>query len=356
MGFLLAIPIWVVVLDALLKPNVQRKANQKAFMLLCSIALILIMGLRSQYTGSNDTRIYFHVFDMAKGCNAIHPYLKQMNVLDGGLLFSEVGFYLYTWISAQILPNAQWFLVISSTIIVAFTSYFIWHNSEDYSISWLVFICLGSMIFAMNGMRQAIAMAICLFSYEYAKRKKFISFLLVVLVAILFHKSALFFIIVYFVRNMKFNIKSLLILTTGIMLFFVFANRLAFLYDSMTGEDYFSAESFESGGVITILIYIIAIILAFLANKRLYDTNIFAALAIVILGLVIYLSRFVSTQIYERMSYYFFSYLMILFPATFKAFNPRDRILIKVFFVVFAFVLFTYRISKGAFAGYRLFW
>lgn len=355
MGFLLAIPIWVIVLDFLLKPNIK-KANQKVFMVLCSIALILIMGLRSQYTGSNDTRIYFRLFDTAKSCTGIHQYLNQMNLSDRLPLFSEAGFFLYTWVSAQILPNAQLFLLLTSTIVVIFTAKFIWRNSEDFYISWLVFICLGSMTFAMNGMRQAIAMAICLFSYEYAKRKKFISFLLVVLVAILFHKSALFFIIVYFVRNMKFNIKSLLILTTGIMLFFVFANRLAFLYDSMTGEDYFSAESFESGGVITMLIYIIAIILAFLANKRLYDTNIFATLVIVILGLVIYLSRFVSTQIYERMSYYFFSYLMILFPATFKAFNPRDRILIKVFFVVFAFVLFAYRISKGAFAGYRLFW
>ena len=356
MGLLLAIPVWVIVLDFLLKPNAKKNANARLFMALCSVVLILILGLRSQYTGTADTRIYVRVFSIAKNSAGIHRFLEQMSVLEGFPIFSEVGFYLYTWLSAQMLPDAQLFLMLSSAIIVISNASFIWHNSEDYSVSWLVFVCLGSMTFAMNGMRQAIAMSICLLSYEYAKQKKLISFLLVVLIAILFHKSALFFIIVYFVRNMKFNFKSLLVLAVGIMLFFVYANRLAFLYDSMTGEDYFSTESFESGGVITILVYLIAIALAFLSYKRLHEVNVFASLAIVILGLAIYLGRFISTQIYERMSYYFFSYLMILFPTVFKAFKPRDRHLVTLCFVVCAFVLYAYRISKGVFADYKLFW
>lgn len=338
-----------------MKPNSKNKTNAKTYMVLCSLALILVLGLRDRYVGSLDTSFYCQFFGLAKD-RSLHLYLEQVGVLDGNPVLSEAGFFVYVWSLAQILPEAQWFLLITSAVIITLTAKFIWNNSENYSVSWIVFICLGSMTFAMNGMRQALAMSICLLAYEYAKQKRCFPFLLVILIAVLFHKSAMLFIIVYFISNMKMNSKSILLLGVGVILFLTSSDKLAFLYDTMTGEDYFSAKSFEGGGIITVLIYLIAIALAVLCYKQLREKERFISLAMVILGLVIYVGRYFSTQMYERVSYYFFYFLMVLFPITFNCFRTKDRQFLTVCFTFCAFFLYAYRINKGSFANFRLFW
>lgn len=356
MVLLLALPIWVIFWNFTLKPNTRSKANAKTFMTLVSIALIFILGLRSRYVGTMDTYFYCMAFDSAKGISSLYLFLDFKEVFDSFFLFSEAGFHTYTWLAAQILPGAQWFLLLSTAIIVICTAIFIWKNSDDITLSWIVFICLGSMTFTMNGMRQAFAMSICLLAYEYVKRKKLFPFLIVVLIAILFHKSAMFFVVVYLMKNIKLNFKSVSLLASGVLLFFLSSNILASFYDSMTGEDYAAGESFESGGTVTILIYLMAIILTLVFSKRLKETEVFLLFALVVIGFSVYLARFISTQVYERISYYFAYFLIVLFPAIFKDLKSKDRQIVSFLFVLCAIGLYAYRISGGVFANFELFW
>ncbi|MBQ7333644.1 MAG: EpsG family protein, partial [Clostridia bacterium] len=234
------------------------RISTKYYVIICSLALIVVMGLRDRYTGSMDTYMYTTVFAGAQNYASLPSYLQQMGIFDGPLIFSEAGFFVFTWLAAQILPNPQWFLLLTAFVIISLTAKFILENSEDPAISWITFICLGSFSFAMNGMRQALAMSICLISYRYVREKKLIPFLLIILLAVLFHKSAIIFALVYLMRNMKLNVKSFAFIAAGFVFFIAIANRLAFIFDSLTGEDYSEAESFESGGVVNVLIYLIA--------------------------------------------------------------------------------------------------
>lgn len=354
MVYLITVPILIAVLGIMLEPN-TRKENRKIFMILSSIILVLIMGLRTQYTGSKDTQIYFRLCESVSQNVDIRQFLGKLDLGEGNILFSEVGFYVYVWLIGRVFPHAQWLLIITSLIIVICVAKFIWNNSKDFCISWLVFVCLGSMTFAMNGMRQSIAMGICLLADEYAKRRKIIPFLILVLLAMLFHKSALFFVIVYGFRGMKFGVKSMLILGGASLSFIVFANQLSALYDNIMGEDYYGAESFE-GGSVTFLIYLIAIVMALLTYKSLKDNLTFAMFAMSIVGATIYFGRYTSNQMYERMSYYFFFYLILLFPSVMSSLKTRDKQLLSVLFTILAIALFSYRISKGAFSNYELFW
>lgn len=356
MGWLLALPVWVILWSVLLSPDLKSRKNAKAYMVICSLALIFVLGLRSRYTGSMDTYMYSLAFNSAKNYSDLYAFLEAKDVFDGFFLLSEGGFHLYTWLAAQIFPEAQWFILLSAVIIVSSTASFIWNNSEDLTVSWIVFICLGSMTFAINGMRQALAMSICLLSYRYAKEKKLFRFLLIVLIAILFHKSAVVFLLVYIMRNMKLDFKSVAFLSVLVVAFLVFADRFAFLYDSMTGEDYAIAESFEGGGAVAVAIYVCAIIMLFVCSKRLKQRNVFVPLSLTVFGLVLYLARFTSVQIYERISYYFAYFLMLVFPSIFKDLKKEFYVLIKVCFFLAAIVLFAYRISKGAFADFAMFW
>ncbi len=356
MVWLISLPIWVLLWSFLVPPESKNKTNTKAYMILCSVALIAIVGLRSRYTGSQDTYLYTTVFSVAKNYPNLIEYLTYADVFDGFFLLSEGGFHIYTWIAAQIFPEAQWFLLLTATVIVCCTASFISRNSEDPAISWIVFVCLGSMTFAMNGMRQALAMSICLLSYRYAREKKLFRFLLIVLLAVLFHKSAMIFAIVYFMRNMKWNAKYISVLSAIVVAFIAFADRFAFLYDSITDKEYAEKEAFKSGGVITILIYVIAIALLLLFSKRLKEPNIFVPMALAVLGFALYMGRFTSTQIYERISYYFVYFLMLVFPGIFYDIEEKYRPLLKIGFCLCAILLFAYRINNGAFSDFRMFW
>ncbi|MBO5907603.1 MAG: EpsG family protein [Clostridia bacterium] len=317
--------------------------------------MILILGLRTANTGSPDTYTYSLMFNGIRKYSDLIEYLSHLEILDKFFLFSEGGFYIFSWGVAQIFPSAQWFILITTTIIVLSTARFISKHSEDTTISWLTFICLGSMTFAMNGMRQALAMSICLFAYDFAKEKKLFKFLLIVLLAMLFHKSAIIFALVYILCNMKFTTKSTVLLVAGVGTFFYFADRFALLYDNVTGEDYAAGESFESGGLITVAIYLIAIVGLVIFSQRLKEPGACPTFVLIVAGCALYLARFFSTQIYERISYYFAYFLMLGFPIIFNDMQNKDRLILRFCFIVCTIALFAYRISKGAFASFSLF-
>ena len=356
MVWLISLPIWVLLWSFLVPPASKNKTNTKAYMILCSVALIAIFGLRSRYTGTMDTYAYTLVFEGVKNYPTLGEYLSRMGSFDGFFLFSEGGFHVYTWVATQIFPEAQWFLLLTATVIVCCTASFISRNSEDPAISWIVFVCLGSMTFAMNGMRQALAMSICLLSYRYAKEKKFFRFLVVVLIAVLFHKSAIIFLIVYFMRNMRWDAKHVTVLSAIVIAFIAFADRITFLYDSLADKTYSDEEVFESGGAVTILIYLLAIILFFICSRRKKEPNVFVPLALVVVGVALYLGRFTATQLFERISYYFSYFLMLVFPGIFYDIEEKYRPLLKIGFCLCAILLFAYRINNGAFSDFRMFW
>lgn len=355
MVWLISLPIWVLFCSTLLPKRAENPKRAKTYMVLCSLALIFVLGLRSIYSGSMDTYMYSRAFDLAKKYTFVE-YLTVKGCFEGFFLFSEAGFHAFTWIIASIFSHVQWFILISSTIIVWLTAKFIQQQSEDDTVSWIVFICLGSMTFAINGMRQAIAMSICLLAYGYAKDKHLFRFLIAVLFAVLFHKSAIIFALVYLMRGMRLNVKSFVLLSVGVALFLAFADRLAFLYDSLTGEDYANAESFDSGGVITIVFYLLAIVGIFVFCKRLREPQGLLPLSLILVGFFLYLGRFLSTQIYERISYFFAYFLMLGFPSVFRDMNKRFASLVRMGFLLVCILLYVYRISKGDFANYTMFW
>ncbi len=355
MVWLISLPIWVILCSVLLPKDAENKKRTKTYMVLCSLALIFVLGLRSIHTGSMDTYMYSLAFTTAKKYSLVE-YLTVKDCFEGFFLLSEAGFHTYTWVAAYILPHTQWFILLSSAIIIWLTAKFISRHSQDPTVSWIVFICLGSMTFAINGMRQAIAMSICLLAYGYAKDKHLVRFLLTVALAVLFHKSAIIFALVYLMRGMRLNVKSFFLLSAGVALFLAFVDRLAFLYDSLTGEDYAAGESFDSGGVSTIIVYLLAIVGILVFCKRLREPQGLFPLSLILVGFSLYLGRFLSTQIYERISYYFSYFLMIGFPSIFQDMKRKEGSLVRIGFLLACILLLTYRISTGAFANFTMFW
>lgn len=214
----------------------------------------------------------------------LHGYLQKIHVGKNEplfFLFAEIGWKL------------NWHYVLYFGLI-AFTQvlfFFYAFKNERYIYPFLVFFLFtnGEWVFWMNGIRQALAMCIWIFSIKYIEEKKLWKYLIWCVVATLIHKSAIVLIVFYpILRNGRDYFKSiplqLILLGSAFILKEVFYVVFSYIeplintYTNILGSDMYSGyntevlmESFrKSDG--TGLVYLFRIILnviIILYSKRL---------------------------------------------------------------------------------------
>lgn len=333
--------------------NNYNNKQKKIYLMLCALFMIVVMGLRGRFVGSDDTNNYCKIFEIAVEQTNLKKFLTIRGVYNSNLIFSEIGFYGFVWGIGRVFNHYQFLLILSSLIMIICTIIFIKNNSDDCMLSIVMYITLGLFTFCMNGMRQGIAMSICLIAFDFAKNKKFIPFLITVLFAMLFHKSAIFYLIVYFLFLFKPKFSHIMFFLGLLSLFIIFSNNLISIFDYVVGKDYADSENVESGGIVTVLIYLLVIIFTLITIKDLKNNNIiFTLLLISIIGLVTYLFRYFSIHIIERLSYYFFYSIIILLPSAINKFNCKERMLIKIITITVCLLLFAYRLNGSLFEEY----
>lgn len=89
--------------------------------------------------------------------------------------------------------------------------YFIYKHSKNPLVSVIIFMGIEFFTLSFTALRQMIAVAILVNSYTFIKDKKPIKFVLTVLLASLFHKTAIVFLIVYLFNYIKINKKTMII-------------------------------------------------------------------------------------------------------------------------------------------------
>ena len=349
---LISLTIFPLILEIFMG-NMNNAKRKKTFLILCGIAIAFVMGFRSRYTGTRDTEMYGIAFDSLKWSNiGLIDYLRQS--MSANIVFSELGFSAYIWLVAKIFPTYRYLLIITAIINIALTMRFIYKYSENALLSVIMFITLGLFTFNMNGLRQSVAMSICLLAYDFIEKKKFVPFLLVVLLAMSFHKSAIFFALTYFIIFMKPKWNYTMFFIGLLVLFVLFADNLTIIYDALTSEDYAGAEGFDSGGIVTVLIYILVIAFALISKDKIKKGTVFNCILLSLVGLILYLARFFSVQIYERVSYYFYYFIILLLPSAIKKYEVKSQTLINTVVIILSITLFVYRIQGGAFSDFAL--
>lgn len=108
-------------------------------------------------------------------------------------IYFEKGYQLLMKFCAWIGLSWQWFLTIVYSIILVPIYLFIKKYSRHAMMSVLVFVCYMYFEFDLTGIRQALASSICLLAFIFlleSKRFPLIKYVLMVTVAVFFHKSA----------------------------------------------------------------------------------------------------------------------------------------------------------------------
>ena len=354
MIYLLPMALFVWLLGFAEEKTGLKQKNYKLYLIITGVVIALVMGLRTKYTGSTDTIVYIWKFEDICAYNNFFDYYR-MNLQEEKLLFAESGYYLFTWILSRFTHNEQMLVLTTSCFITFGTCRFIHKNTQDPPMALLIYICLGLFSFNMSGMRQAMAMSICMMGYELVKKRKFLWFLVVVFVAMQFHKTAFCFVIVYLFPLMKEGKANVFLYLVGIALFLIFVDKFIEVANAFTGEEYLTDYSAEGGGVVVVMIYIGTIALSLLMIESLRKREYRTEFLCVLLGLAMYLSRYFSNQILERLSYYFFYFTLPLIPNLVGDLEEREQKIVKMMFCILALVLFAYRLQKGLFNNFRFF-
>ncbi|MEX2594827.1 MAG: EpsG family protein [Anditalea sp.] len=179
----------VIVFSSRIEFKNSSASNYVDLLFLAFFILLIIFGFR--YGFGIDYHSYIGIFDRL-GNNWSKENL-------------EPGFY-YLNVIIKALGGGPYVLIfVSFFLCLLFLHKAIKDNSDFPEISYLVFFSSGLIFFYTSGIRQAIALSMCFFSYKYIVEKSFWKFLAMVLLASSFHITALLFIPVYFFANLRYG-------------------------------------------------------------------------------------------------------------------------------------------------------
>lgn len=114
----------------------------------------------------------------------------------------ESGYVIFQWLLRKINPHPQFIIIVSAILITMADIRFIKKYAYNFVFSLYLYF-LFSFTGNINGIRQILAASILTFAFPLAVRKKYLRYILVVLLASTFHKSALIVIPLLFIFSGK---------------------------------------------------------------------------------------------------------------------------------------------------------
>ena len=258
-----------------------------AYLTVASIILALLTGLRGKYVGA-DTSGYIRNFHSMRRIPFFTAISEKTGRFEGGYKFLTRFVGIFT-------DNEVIFFCVCATIFAICLWIYINKNSKNKFMSIMLYFTVQGFNFQLSGMRQALAMAILLISFEFIKQRKLLKFLIVVFIASLFHKSALAIIPMYFLAYLKIDFKNFLLYLIGGVTALVFSGSLMNLMIKFLGyDDYLEDTGFQGGAIFIVIMYIITITVSYIYHEPFVKENKHNVLFfnMTFVSLIIYLVRY----------------------------------------------------------------
>jgi len=325
----------------------DNKSNKKTYIIISGFLIFLFLALRSRFIGSTDTAHYYDAMKSAIQSKSWEDFYNPD--------LYETGFQAFVYLLSRIFRDPQWIIVISTAIYVGAVCFFIYKNSDDVVMSLVMYVALDLMTFQMQGMRQAIAMSLCLLAYECAKNKKLMLFIILCALATTMHSTAIVFFIVYPIIKFKFSYFNIAIFAVVSLLVLILSEEIVAIGNLLFDKNYHSVV--ETGGYVATIIYVLILGLFMFFGKNLKNDNkIVGLFYITFVGFICFLLRYTGVRIAERISYYFIFGQLALLPKALNIFTGRERTVVKVITYILMIGLFAYRLADSVIIPYEFFW
>lgn len=184
--------------------KIEYNQRKKAYYFLFFVGCTLLMGLRNEYVGM-DTQKYKQLFEMTGNVT-----IKEM--IDETFFNRRIGYMLFMKIINYIGGSYYTFQIVVSILFNYLSYRFICNNSKDPFLATSIFLGCGFYLSALNVQRETFAVVLILPAWDLINRKRYFSALIISLVAVSCHTTAIIFIIAYIIYLFKDNKYALRIL------------------------------------------------------------------------------------------------------------------------------------------------
>lgn len=343
-------------------PQVAYHVRRKRYVAFMVFVLALHSGLRNWAVGS-DTYQYNNLWRQAQK-------LSWNKAIEQVLTFSgKDPFYAFFQKVIQIFTTDYqvYLLIVGFFFMIPFGQWMYKNTSSirHVMIGFIIYMGYFYGFYSITGIRQTLATAILFISYEHVVQRNFWRFIISVLIASLFHLSALVFLPLYLV--VRFNVPKL-VFAASVAVFPVvlyFKNFLALFFVTIFGvEERFGgyAEQYKTGGsfILTAFQVLIGIIGLLLMKKAVKDNhrvgvmyNVFA-LALFFLPL-----QWVNPSA-GRVAQYFAIVMIVWIPYLLDAFSTSSIRPLKFREIVYTFTAISFiwvtKFSIKTLDEYKFFW
>ena len=304
--------------------------NRKLFCAMASLNWILLSGLRHISIGA-DTYVYkVYSFEISRKLTWYEIFNSFCLFFKGESLIMEPGYTMLERVTQIFTTNYQVYLIVIAIIFTVPLGKWIYKNSREPLISFLLYSVLFYSFFAITGHRQTIATAlVVLIGYERIKKKQLFAFLGLVAVAFTIHKSAIAFLPFYFLANKKITKNYLITMLAIFPVIFLLRFQLMNLLVNIVGYESYLFQ-YEGAGTWTFtLILLLVFVVTVWKHKTILSTNPQAIHYVNALILAVFFTplTFINPSTMRVVQYYSL-FLMLLIPDIILSFNKKERAIV----------------------------
>lgn len=165
----------LLLFEMLFFKHARMKHPEKKFLFLAGIQMFLLLALRGETVGI-DTPTY---------------HKDVLYIVDGATVGFEVGDVWLIRIAYRLTQSVQAVIAVYAFLTILLVCVSIRRMSKDWYLSVILYEGLMYYNFAFTGMRQALAISIVMLGWTFLFRGKYFKTILCVIIAGLFHQSAL---------------------------------------------------------------------------------------------------------------------------------------------------------------------
>lgn len=254
----------IIAFFGVLTKNMASRKADKYFVVIAFTMIILVAGLRKYTVGIDLETQYARMYSV----------IGEMDWNDIFQLRYEPGYSIFCKVLSMISKEQQFYIMITSIMCYGAVGFFIYHNSEDVRLSTFVFVACNMMFVYMNVIRQALAVALILFGTEFIKRKQYIRFIAVIMLASTFHTSALIAILLVVFSIVGYRRKYILISLGAYVGSLFLAQRFFNIVTSILGMygGYATKDNYGLGiiNIYTVMNSVLLLIVFLLANRFMF--------------------------------------------------------------------------------------
>lgn len=266
------------------------------------VMFLLLLALRGLKCG-NDTMQYYRLFEQYSRSDISALLSDQTN---------ELGYKLFNKLVGMVTDQHQYILVITSLFCVCPLWFFYKRETEQPLLTISLFLSTAQFVMFFSGIRQAVAMAMGVFAWYYAKNKRLFPFIAIVLVAIQFHTSAFMLSAIYPLYHARITKAWLWFVIPCMLLAYYFREAIFSFMFTFLWKDYNVTE--ETGAYMMLILFIIFAIYSYvMVDDELLDQDTVALRNILLLSVVLQIFALLH-PLAMRINYYFVIFIPVLIP------------------------------------------